>query len=536
MLAVSRSICRPFASVSSSPSSPPPPTEPYAQDDAGLSPVAQQILNDVNQARTDNGLAPLALSPLLTQAAQFHVDDVVANGNWGHYGSDGSNVQMRVARVGYSSHWVSENWVAVADPSGAIVWWMNDWIHRVNILAPYWDEIGVGAAQAGNGWWILVTDFGNVDGQSSFVAATPENDALAATAVESVPAGGLDYAVRAGDTLLAIAYRFGLDWQDVAVANGMGENDLLQIGQVLHLPSVGGIGGPVSADLAATVAVGKQTYPVRAGDTLLTIALRYGVTWQEIAAVNGMGEFDLLQIGDELKLPASADAGEVTAANNGLHTESGAGTLLTAAQQSSSGEDAGSGTAAVEGAAAEERPAAKAVKQAALATPYVVQSGDTLLAVALRHGVTLADLSATNDLGEDDLLQIGQELTIPGLESAAGLGEAGERSRHAGGGGCAGNGPRSGPRGGRQTGPRGRARRHHLRHCPAVRRRLAAGIGSQSTGRRRHLAAGARDPAAVRAQAERPLALAAQIACSSLSRILNLACSHIRAMIKVSWG
>ena len=38
--------------------------------------------------------------------------------------------------------------------------------HRVNILEPRWDEIGVGAAQAGNGYWILVTDFGNIDGDA----------------------------------------------------------------------------------------------------------------------------------------------------------------------------------------------------------------------------------------------------------------------------------------------------------------------------------------------------------------------------------
>jgi LysM repeat protein/uncharacterized protein YkwD len=397
------------------------PNRVYAQDEASLSPVAQQILNDVNQARVDNGLAPLAVSPLLNLAAQRHVDDVIANGNWGHYGSDGSNVQMRVARVGYSTHWVSENWVAVAEPGGAIVWWMNDWIHRVNILAPYWDEIGVGAAQAGNGWWILVTDFGNIDGQSSYANAPEAGDESVQEAVEAVPAGGLDYAVRSGDTLLAIAYRYGLDWQDVAVANRLNEDDLLQIGQVLHLPSVGGIGGPVDDALAATVTVGRQTYAVRAGDTLFTIALRYGIIWQEIAAVNGMGEFDLLQIGDELKLPASADGVEVgdaaAAAPLTLQPKSGGGTLLTAAQGS---EDSVAGASS-----AEDGESAAPPQLPAAATPYVVKSGDTLLAIALRHGVTVADLTAESGLGEDDLLQIGQELLIPGFHSESGPSTAG---------------------------------------------------------------------------------------------------------------
>ncbi|MFN3333115.1 MAG: CAP domain-containing protein, partial [Caldilinea sp.] len=126
-----------------------------------LDPAAQQIFNDVNQARIDHGLPPLSLNAELTLAAQRHVDDIIANGNWGHYGSDGSNVRTRAARAGYGSSSVSENWVAVASPERAIVWWMNDWIHRVNILGGHWDDIGVGAGVAPNGFYIFVTDFGN---------------------------------------------------------------------------------------------------------------------------------------------------------------------------------------------------------------------------------------------------------------------------------------------------------------------------------------------------------------------------------------
>jgi uncharacterized protein YkwD len=88
----------------------------HAQEDRSiqLSPEAQQILDDVNQARINNGLLPLRLDPLLTLAAQRHVDDIIANGNWGHYGSDGSNVRTRAARVGYGSSSVSEiGWPSV---------------------------------------------------------------------------------------------------------------------------------------------------------------------------------------------------------------------------------------------------------------------------------------------------------------------------------------------------------------------------------------------------------------------------------------
>ena len=366
-----------------------PITPAQAQDSGatGLGPAAQQILNDVNQARIDNGLPPLALNDALTLAAQRHVDDIIANGNWGHYGSDGSNVRMRTARTGYGSSSVSENWVAVGSPDRAIVWWMNDWIHRVNILGGHWDDIGVGAGIASNGFYIFVTDFGNADGSPPvYVTSSPESSGDAATAytdVERVPAGGMDYSVAPGDTLLGIAIRYGLDWQDIAIANNMQENDLLQIGQVLRLPSIGGVGGPVEVTSGAVA--GKLRYTVAAGDTLVSIGLRYGITWQELAAVNGLQEYDLLGIGQELALPASLDEESTESAE---------------VNASSTGDDS-TGDDSTDAAAPS-------------AASYTVRNGDTPLAIALSHNISLQELYRANNLSDDAFLQIGQVLTIPG--------------------------------------------------------------------------------------------------------------------------
>jgi LysM repeat protein len=378
----------------------------HAQDDGatGSQAAAQQILADVNQARTDNGLPPLAVNEALTLAAQRHVDDVIANGNWGHYGSDGTNVQMRVARAGYGTSAVSENWVAVSSPEQAIVWWMNDWIHRVNILGGHWDEIGVGAGVAPNGFWIFVTDFGNPDGGPPvYITTGASATADTGATVMSVPAGGLEYAVQSGDTLLGIAIRYGLDWQDIAIANNLGENDLLQIGQMLHLPSIGGIGGPVE-EIGATAVAGKQRYTVAAGDTLFTIALRYNITWQEIAAANGLQEFDLLQIGQEIALPASLD--EETDAEAVTEEVTEAATEEVAADEAEATPKAPVAGASFEGN--RQRNSA--------ANAYTVRAGDTPLGIALSHSITLNALLRANGLTESDFLQIGQTLTIPGVD------------------------------------------------------------------------------------------------------------------------
>lgn len=372
-----------------------------------LGPAAQQILDDVNQARIDNGLPPLALNAELTVAAQRHVDDIIANGNWGHYGSDGSNVRMRTARAGYGSSSVSENWVAVGLPDRAIVWWMNDWIHRVNILGGHWDDIGVGAGVASNGFYIFVTDFGNADGSPPvYVTSAPSSSgaaSTASTAVESVPPGGMDYTVSSGDTLLGIAIRYGLDWQDIAIANDMQENDLLQIGQVLRLPSIGGVGGPVEA--SSGVVAGKQRTIVSAGDTLVSISLRYGITWQELAAVNDLSEYSLLQIGQELALPASLDEEETEEA---AETEPVAATLKSAASE----ETASSDTASTEGFTSARQTILSA--SVAVQKEYTVRSGDTPLAIALSHKISLQALYRANNLTDGSYLQIGQVLVIPG--------------------------------------------------------------------------------------------------------------------------
>lgn len=377
-----------------------------AQDgDNSLGPAAQQILNDVNQARIDNGLPPLTLNAELTLAAQRHVDDIIANGNWGHYGSDGSNVRMRAARAGYSSSSVSENWVAVASPERAIVWWMNDWIHRVNILGSHWDDIGVGSGIAANGFYIFVTDFGNADGSPPvYVTSSPSSSRSASSGVipvERVPPGGMDYTISAGDTLLGIAIRYGLDWQDIAIANNMQENDLLQIGQVLRLPSIGGVGGPVEASNGA--AAGKQRYTVTAGDTLVSIGLRYGITWQELAAVNGLSEFSLLQIGQELALPASLDEEEEP--ESAAETES---TTVTSAITT---------TMSTTNDTGEFQPNRQSRSSSGVTTQteYTVRSGDTPLAIALSHKISLSELYRANNLTDRSLLQIGQVLIIPSV-------------------------------------------------------------------------------------------------------------------------
>ncbi|MCI0478407.1 MAG: LysM peptidoglycan-binding domain-containing protein [Anaerolineales bacterium] len=57
-------------------------------------------------------------------------------------------------------------------------------------------------------------------------------------------------------------------------------------------------------------------------------------------------------------------------------------------------------------------PAGAAPPQSAPET-YIVQSGDTLFAIAARYHTTVAAIKQLNKLGESDLIQVGQKLLIP---------------------------------------------------------------------------------------------------------------------------
>jgi LysM repeat protein len=100
------------------------------------------------------------------------------------------------------------------------------------------------------------------------------------------------YIVRTGDTLWSIARRFGSPMQSIAQANGIINFNYIQVGQVLCLP--GGIPPPTPA---------PAIYIVRPGDTLCSIARRFGTTAWAIALANNLQNPNLIYIGQQLIIP-----------------------------------------------------------------------------------------------------------------------------------------------------------------------------------------------------------------------------------------
>ncbi|MEZ5333171.1 MAG: DUF5715 family protein [Thermoanaerobaculia bacterium] len=96
-------------------------------------------------------------------------------------------------------------------------------------------------------------------------------------AAEIVTADGFQgyrYVVQAGDSLWSIAERYGVDLPSLRAANGLPSNTL-RPGQTLKVP----LGRPVSGGAQTAL----ETYTVRTGDTLWTIAQRQHVATRAAA-------------------------------------------------------------------------------------------------------------------------------------------------------------------------------------------------------------------------------------------------------------
>jgi len=124
---------------------------PVSSSLAGHGPV----LDMLNQQRTAAGLAPVNRSRQLDRVAMGHAQDQAQRGFFGHNGSDGSTVHARLRAAGYDACLSAEN-IAMGQPDEASVMaqWMASPGHRVNILHPRAEQVGV--ARAGEHWVMVL--------------------------------------------------------------------------------------------------------------------------------------------------------------------------------------------------------------------------------------------------------------------------------------------------------------------------------------------------------------------------------------------
>ena len=100
------------------------------------------------------------------------------------------------------------------------------------------------------------------------------------------------YTVQPGDWVYNIARKFGVHPNSIIEANGLRPPYSLHVGQTLTIPA----GGTLPGD-------GGNVYIVKPGDTLYSIARRYGKTVTAIADANHLVSIHFIFVGQRLVIP-----------------------------------------------------------------------------------------------------------------------------------------------------------------------------------------------------------------------------------------
>jgi membrane-bound lytic murein transglycosylase D len=113
------------------------------------------------------------------------------------------------------------------------------------------------------------------------------------------------HTVKRGETVTALARKYGVSSKELREANGLSATARVTTRQTLMIPTrsttslpAASSGRPVTTTARATAST-PQTYRVRQGDTLFSIARQFSTTTSELKRLNGLSS-DRIKIGDRL--------------------------------------------------------------------------------------------------------------------------------------------------------------------------------------------------------------------------------------------
>jgi LysM repeat protein len=181
----------------------------------------------------------------------------------------------------------------------------------------------------------------------------------------------ISHTVAPGDTVSAIAAKYGVSTESVLARNKLSANSIIHPGKVLSIS-----GSTAAAAPGTSSSTASASYTVRAGDTLSGIAADHKISLSNIFSLNGLSGSSIIHPGQKVKV--GGQAAQAPASNTTAATSKPAG-----------GSD------------------------------YVIKAGDTLSSIAAKNDVSLSALVSANGADVKAPIYPGKTLIIPGLSAAS---------------------------------------------------------------------------------------------------------------------
>jgi len=250
----------------------------------------------------------------------------------------------------------------------------------------------------------------------------------------------LTYKVKKGDTLWEIARMYGVSQAELAEYNNMKLTDILPVGKVLRIPPGGryippekrpkvkprkrsikrgaGTSGKKTTSRRSSASTARRPLPpdgkyvVKSGDSLWTIAHRYGLRVKDIKEANNLTS-DTLQINQVLILPRPSAAGAAPAPpkprlERAMPQPTPAPAQDVKPEGSLTPEPKPTG-----GAAAAGKLPPELERELPKTLMYTVVRGDTLESIARAYGTTVDEIKKRNPGLTNETLRPGTTITVP---------------------------------------------------------------------------------------------------------------------------
>lgn len=268
------------------------------------------------------------------------------------------------------------------------------------------------------------------------------------------------HTVKSGETISAIARQYGLNTRDLLKLNGLGVRTIIFPGQKIKLgggaqaPQEQDAGKQDSRSQASPSRSGSATYTVKSGDTISAIAARHGLSTHHVLDLNGLSARSVIYPGQKIRVsgnaspdadkqsssrpapkPAAKTPGKQGSSDGKTYTVKSGDTISAIAARHGLStskvlnlNNLSSRSTIYPGQKIELSPSGRVSTQANDTTviktdkskpksspgSYTVKTGDTLGAIASRHGVKLSSLLQANNLKLSSVIYPGNKLSIPG--------------------------------------------------------------------------------------------------------------------------